>query len=91
MLQALEAARVVEHGAAGVGEHQILAGAVDQLLAQFLLQPLQRQRNRGLRAQQLFRGAREALLRGDGQEDLKGIAVPCSPYITSVNIIPRIL
>ena len=38
-LQILEAARVVEHGAAGVGQHQVFGGAVDQLFAQFRLQP----------------------------------------------------
>ena len=68
-----KAAGVVEHGAAGVGQDEVLAGAVDQLLAQFLLQPLQRQRHRGLRAQQLLGRAREALLRGDRQKHLKRI------------------
>ena len=73
LVQALEAPGVLQHGAAGVGQNQILARPVDQFLAQFLLQPLQRQRDRRLRAQQFLRGAREALLRGDGQKDLKGM------------------
>ena len=49
----------------------LLAGPVDQLLAQLALQPLQRQRNRRLRAQQFLRGARKALLAGHRQKTLR--------------------
>ncbi len=58
-LQVLEAPSVFEHRAPGVGEEQVFAGAVDQLLAEFLFQPLQGQRDRGLRAEQFLGRARE--------------------------------
>ena len=64
-LEVVEAARVLEHDAPGVGQHQLLGAAhvaVDQLLAQLGLQPLHRQRHRRLRAEQLLGGAREAAL-----------------------------
>ena len=51
----------------------VLGGAVDQLLAELGLEPLHRQRDRGLRAEQLLGGAREAALADDRREDLQGV------------------
>ena len=72
-MQALESSGVFQYGAAGVGKNQVLAGPVDQLLSQFLLQPLQGERDCRLRAQQFAGGAGEALFRRDGEKDLKGM------------------
>jgi hypothetical protein len=58
---------------------RVFGGAVDQLLAQLRLQPLQSQRDGGLRAQQPFRGAREALLGGYRQENLERVQFHAFP------------
>ncbi len=79
--QVLEAAREVEHGAPGVGQDQLLGAAVDQLLAQLGLEPLHRQRDRGLRAEQLLGRAREAALADDGGEDLQGVELHRPPMV----------
>ena len=52
---------------------KLLAGAVDQLFAEFLFEALKGQRDGGLGAEEFFGGAGKALLRGDGKKDLEGV------------------
>ena len=73
VLEVAEAPGEVEHGAAGVGRHQLLGAAVDQLLADLALQALDRQRDGRLRPVELFGGARKAALADDRGEDLQRV------------------
>jgi len=72
-VEALKAAGVVEDGATGVGQDEVLAGTIDQLFAELEFEALEGERDGGLGTQELFGGAGKALLRGNGQKDLKRI------------------
>src|SRR5205814_9987852 len=61
------------HRAPGVRRDQLLGAAVDQLLAELVLQALHRQGDRRLRAKELLGRAREAALTDDGGNDLQGV------------------
>ncbi len=60
--QVLETPRVVIDDAASIGQQQLLARTVDQLLLQIRFKLLDRERDRGLGAQHLLSGAGEAFL-----------------------------
>ena len=72
-LKVLEAPRVLQHDLAGIGQQDLLARAVEQLLAQFVLETLHRQRHRGLCPQQLLGRPRKALLGGNRLENLQRV------------------
>ena len=63
--------RVVEEHPAGLGELAVLGRAIEEPLAEVVLETADRLADRRLRAMQARGGAREAALRGDGQKDLK--------------------
>src|SRR5689334_2822176 len=63
LLQALESAGILQDDAAGIRRRELLAGAVDELLAELLLQTLEGERYRGLRPQELFGRPGKALFR----------------------------
>ena len=71
-LQILKAAGEFQHGAAGVGQHDVASRAVEEFLPQFRFETLQGERDGGLRPSQLLRGAREAALVGHRHEDPEG-------------------
>ncbi len=60
---------VVAQQAAGVGQRGVLGGAVEQPFADRVLEPAHRLADGRLRAVQLHRGAGEAVLGGDFEED----------------------
>ena len=70
--QVVETAGVIEHDLTGVGQAQLPAAAIDERLAQRVLQALHGQRDGGLGARQLDRRPREALLGGDGAKNGEG-------------------
>ena len=67
-LQVLEAAGVVQHDLAGVGQQQVFGRPVDQLLPHLSLKSLNRKGNGGLSPQQLFRRPGKTAFRGHRQE-----------------------
>ena len=73
LLEALKAPGIVEYGSSGIRQDEVLAGTVNQLLSQFLLQPLEGEGDRRLRTEQLSGCAGEALFRRDGEKYLKGM------------------
>jgi hypothetical protein len=73
MLEALEAAGVVEDGAAGIGEDELFARTVDELFAEFEFEALKGEGNGGLSAEKLLGSAGEAFFRGHREKDLEGV------------------
>lgn len=70
-LELREALCVVEQQLARLGQTPALRGPVEQPLVELVLQPPDRLADGGLRPVQALRGAREAALVGDGEEDLQ--------------------
>ena len=63
--------RIIAQDATGLRERALLGRAVEQPLAEFVLEPPDGLTDRRLRPVQLGRRAREAPLRGDGQKHLQ--------------------
>ncbi len=62
---------VLEENLAGVGEHALARRAVEQRLAQFVLEFANGLADGGLGAEEFLGGAREAVLAGYGQKDFE--------------------
>ena len=70
--EVLETAGVFEHTSAGVGQHDVFGGPVEEFFAQFSFESLERERHGRLGAPELLRRARKAALVNDGHEYAEG-------------------
>jgi hypothetical protein len=75
LAQGKDLVRIAERAAAYAGEHQAAAGALEQLLAQHMLQPVHLTADRRLRKVELCARARDATVAGDCPEVLKVMVV----------------